>query len=161
MRRACVSVCVWQRRRASDLPAAPCWCWDWEGLTKDMRAESSMLRTLVLATSSVATAHAHAILLKPSMRMNPGWPRLSKGHYGPVGKPPWSSAPYYPYACNFAGGHNCGGALCYKHDNISDCEVSKCVASKLAQAPFQLVSPALTPLSLLTRADLPSWDCPH
>ena len=83
-----------------------------------------MLRTLVLATSSVATAHAHAILLKPSMRMNPGWPRLSKGHYGPVGKPPWSSAPYYPYACNFAGGHNCGGALCYKHDNISDCSPS-------------------------------------
>ena len=88
------------------------------------RRAAAML--LALAASGVATAHAHAILLKPSMRMNPGWPSLSKdGHYGPVGKPPWSKdAPFYPYACNFAGGHNCGGPLCYKHDTIDDCTPS-------------------------------------
>ena len=80
-----------------------------------------MLRTVVLVASGIAAADAHAILLKPAMRMNPGWPSMSNG-YAPLGKPPWPrNTTYYPYACNFAGGNNCGGALCYKHDPIQDC----------------------------------------
>eukprot|EP01043_Picozoa_sp_COSAG02_P053821 COSAG02_NODE_6001_length_3882_cov_5.986783_1_plen_366_part_00 len=85
----------------------------------------AMLRTVVLSACATMV-HSHAILLKPAMRMNPGWPSVSKtGQYRPLGTPPWSDTQhYYPYACNFAGGHNCGGALCYKHDTIGDCTPS-------------------------------------
>ena len=95
---------------------------NWEGSSARARNTVYMLRMLTMLAANVAITHAHAVVTKPAMRMNPGWPLSKTGE--PVGKGPWPTLPYYPFACGHTGGSNCGDALCWKHDTIHDCRPS-------------------------------------